>query len=459
MKFVIIGGDAAGMSAASRARRRYKDLEIIVLEKSTDVSYSACGMPYNLADPSRSMDDLMVRSPAQFIENGIDLRLNHLVEKIDRKNKKVSGRIGTHDAFSVEYDKLLIATGAKARQLTIPGINSPGIFHLRSLEDGRRIKHYMQANSVKSALIIGSGYIGLEVAEALHERSIKVTLMDIRTEFMPWMPHEMSLLVENELKSKNVDVILGEEACDIQQTNGQLKINTRRADFPVDMVLVGIGIEPCSALAVEAGLQLGPFKSIAIDEFLHTSDPDIFAAGDCADAFHVITKKRVWIPLALRANRTGWTVADNLLEDKVTIPGILGTSVFKVMDYEVARTGLSLGEAEQSDYQADELFIQSRSRAHTHPGNQDIFVHLVADRRTHKLLGANIVGKEGAAHRIDALAVALHSGMTVKEFSECDLAYAPPFSPVWDPMLTAAIQLEKKLLLPEKKPEIMIEPE
>ena len=211
------------------------------------------------------------------------------------------------------------------------------------------------------------------------------------------------------------------------------------------MVLVAVGVKPNSEMADRAGLELGPGGSIAVGKDLRTSDEEIFAAGDCADAFHVVTGQKTWIPLALRANRAGWGVADNVTGKKVELEGIAGTAVFKVFDLEVARSGLSLAEAEKYGFDPVENTIKSRSRAHAHPGSSTLHIQMVGDRKSGRLLGAQMVGREGAAHRIDAIAVALHQKMTVDAFSQCDLAYAPPFGPVWDPMLTAANQLLKKM--------------
>jgi NADPH-dependent 2,4-dienoyl-CoA reductase/sulfur reductase-like enzyme len=209
------------------------------------------------------------------------------------------------------------------------------------------------------------------------------------------------------------------------------------------MVLVAVGVRPNSELAENAGLALGPSRSIAVDTMLRTSDPDIYAAGDCADAFHLVTGQRTWIPLALRANRAGWAVADNVIEGKVELQGVAGTAVFKVFDLEVARTGLSVEEARKAGFEPAEVAIQSQSKGHKYPGTSVISVQLVGDKKSGRLLGAQMVGKEGAAHRINAPAVALHAKMSVAEFSQSDLAYAPPFGPSWDPLLTAANQLVK----------------
>ncbi len=446
MKFVVIGGDAAGMSAASKAKRNDPDMEVTVLEASTDVSYSACGMPYNVADADRDMDDLVVRKAEVFrAKQGIDLRTDHTATAIDRAGKRVLGRTATGEDFEVSYDKLLIATGARARKLDVPGGDLPGIMTLKSLRDGRDIKSYLTSRDVKSVLIVGMGYIGLEMAEALHERAMKVDMIKPRPRLLPYMPQEMADVVLNELTSKGVGVRMGTRLQAIESSSAGLKAILDSGELNVDMVLAGLGVVPNSEAAGEAGLELGPRKAIAVDKSLRTSDPDIFAAGDCADAYHVLTGQRVWIPLALRANRAGWAVADNVTGGTVELPGIVGTAVFKVLDLEVARTGLSIDEAKEAGFDPVENMIKTRSRAHAHPGNQTIYVNLTADAKTGKLLGGSMVGKEGVAHRIDAVAVALHAGMTVAEFFQCDMAYAPPFSTVWGPLLTAANQLLKKL--------------
>jgi CoA-dependent NAD(P)H sulfur oxidoreductase len=444
MRFVIIGGDAAGMSAASKAKRNDSSMEITVLEQTSDVSYSACGMPYNIADPKRDMDELIVRRAEVFREKQrIDVQLGHKAQRIDRVNKKIMGSGPDGKNFDMAFDKLLIATGGRPRVLDIPGNDLPGVVVLKSLEDGRILKNYIEAHGVKRAAIIGTGYIGLEMAEAFHERDVAIHMFDILPRLLPWLPETMAELVRKELEDKCVQLHMGTNVQSIERVGQHLGLNFNGSGIEVDMVLMSVGIVPNSEIAAEAGLELGPSNAIAVDKTLRTSDPDIFAAGDCADAFHIVTGKRVWIPLALRANRSGWAVADNITGNTVELPGVAGTAVFKVLDLEVAHTGLSMHEAVTAGFDPVQETIQSRSRAHAHPGNQTIYVNLLADKKTGKLIGGNMVGKEGVAHRIDAVAVALHANMTVEEFFQCDLAYAPPFSPVWDPMLTAANQLLK----------------
>jgi NADPH-dependent 2,4-dienoyl-CoA reductase/sulfur reductase-like enzyme len=289
------------------------------------------------------------------------------------------------------------------------------------------------------------GYIALEMVEALHGRGIRVDMVKPRPAFIPWLNREMATVVQQEIEDHGVTLHLGREIKGIEASSKGLQVLCGDLTLEGQMVLVAIGVKPNSELARDAGLALGPSGAIAVDRTLRTSDEHIYAAGDCADAFHVVTGERTWIPLALRANRAGWAVADNVTGNRTEIPGIVGTAVFKVFDMQVARTGLSVKEAEGFEFTPVEKVIKSRSRAHAHPGKTDIWVQLVGDKKTGRLLGAQLVGKEGAAHRVNAPAVALHARMTVDAFSRCDLAYAPPFGPTWDPVLTAANQLLKQM--------------
>ena len=446
MMFVVIGGDAAGMSAASRAKRNQPDIEVTVLEQTRDVSYSACGMPYNIADPDREMDDLVVRYSHVFREKqGIDLRTEHRVVAIDPVAKTVSGRALKGDDFQLPYDRLLIATGASPIIPDLPGFDLPGVIGLKSLEDGRRVKQFILDQNVKRVVIIGMGYIALGMCEAFRSRNIEVDMVKPRPVFLPWMHKKLSAMVKEEIEGNGVKMYQGAEVKGIENVDSGLKVICSDLELKGQMVLVAVGVEPNSKLAEKAGLELGHKKAIALDRTLLTSEKDIYAAGDCADVYHVVTGQKTWIPLALRANRAGWAVADNITGKNVELQGVAGTSVFKVFDLQVARTGLNVAEAEKFGFDPMQVMIKGRTRAHAHPGSSTIGVQMVGDRISGRLLGVQMVGREGAAHRVNAPAVALHAKMTVEEFSQSDLAYAPPFSPVWDPMLTAANQLLKKM--------------
>jgi NADPH-dependent 2,4-dienoyl-CoA reductase/sulfur reductase-like enzyme len=401
-------------------------------------------MPYNVADATRDMDDLIVRPAHVFKEKqGIDVRIEHRAEAIDPSRKIVTGRTSAGEPFEVSYDKLLIATGASPIVPDLSGIESPGVMALKNLEDGRKIKAFIENQNVKKAVILGMGYIAFEMCEAFRTRGIEVEMIKPRPVFIPWMNEQLASIVKKEVEANQVKVHLGQPIERIEKKGKGLRLMCQGLQLDADMVLVAVGVKPNSELAENAGLVLGPNKAIAVDKMLRTSDPDIYAAGDCADAFHVVTGQRTWIPLALRANRAGWAVADNVLGGKVEVQGVAGTAVFKVFDLEVARTGLSVEEARKAGFDPAEVVIQSQNRGHKYPGASVISVQLVGDKKSGRLLGAQMVGKDGAAHRINAPAVALQAKMSVEEFGQTDLAYAPPFGPSWDPLLTAANQLVK----------------
>jgi NADPH-dependent 2,4-dienoyl-CoA reductase/sulfur reductase-like enzyme len=403
-------------------------------------------MPYNIADPGRDINDLIVRAAKVFREKqGIDVRTGHRVESIHTSNRIVSGPTGEGGSFHIPYDKLLIATGAAPIIPDLPGFDLPGVLALKSLEDGRKMKHFVQEYRVKKTVILGMGYIAMEMCEALRLRGIEVEMIKPRTTFLPWMNQDLAAVVRQEIEANGVKIHVGLNVRRIEKTDMGLKVVCPDTTFDCQMVLVAVGIRPCSETAESAGLALGQEKSISVDKTLLTSNADIYAAGDCADAYHVVTGQKTWIPLALRANRAGWAVADNVIGKRTELQGVAGTAVYKVFDLQVARTGLSVGEAKKFGFEPSEVVIQARSRAHAHPGASTLYVQMVGDRKSGRLLGAQMVGREGTAHRINAPGVALHAGMTVEEFGQTDLAYAPPFGPTWDPMLTAANQLLKKM--------------
>ena len=371
----------------------------------------------------------------------------HAVEQIDPGKQTVSGGTADGNEFEFSYDRLLIAAGSSAIRPDIPGIDLPGVFVLKSLEDGRKIKSHLANNPVKKAIIIGMGYIALEMCESLVKLNIAVDMVKPNPVFLPWLEPSMAEVVKKDLESRGIGVYAGQAIEHIESSGDDLQVVCADQTLNGQMVIVGIGVAPNSRMAETAGLELSVAGSIAVDRSLHTSDANIYAAGDCADAYHVVTDAKTWVPLALRANRAGWAVADNVIGKKAVLDGVAGTSVFRVFDYEVARTGLNLDEARKAGFDAVENMIQSSSRAHSYSSEASppIWVNLIGDKKAGRLLGAQMIGKEGAAHRINGPAVALHSRMTVAQYSQTDLAYAPPFGPTWDPTLTAANQLLKKL--------------
>jgi NADPH-dependent 2,4-dienoyl-CoA reductase/sulfur reductase-like enzyme len=378
-------------------------------------------------------------------KQGIDVRTAHAVDRIERSGKTVSGTTPDGTAFEAPYDKLLIATGADPVMPEVPGIDLPGVTVLKNLEDGRRIKRFLSEKAVRHVVIVGMGYVALEMAESLRELDLAVSMVKPNPRFLPWLEETLAGVVYREIEEKGVQLHAGCTLERIEPAADRLKVMCAGMETNCDMVLAAVGVTPNSQLAKQAGLALGPAEAIAVDRRMQTSDADIYAAGDCADAYHVVTGGKTWIPLALRANRAGWAAADAVCGRPVELQGVAGTAVFRVFELQVARTGLNLAEAAQAGFDPVENWIESRSRAHSQAGAAGIWVNLVGDRKSGRLLGAQMVGREGVAHRINAPAVALHARMTVEQFYQTDLAYAPPFGPTWDPCLTAANQLLKKL--------------
>jgi NADPH-dependent 2,4-dienoyl-CoA reductase/sulfur reductase-like enzyme len=316
---------------------------------------------------------------------------------------------------------------------------------LKSLEHGRQIRRYIEKNHVKTAVIMGMGYIALEMCEAFEKRGVKTIMIKPGPIFMPWLSSPLADVIHEELTRMGVTLYPGHAVQKIEASGSGVRLVCDNLNLEADMVLCALGVTPCSGMAKEAGLDLGVFDAVSVDKYLKTSDKDIYAAGDCADAWHLVTANKCWIPLALRANRAGWAVADNVCGLETRLAGVVGTAVFRVFSLEVARSGLTFKEAEAAGFDPVENYVKTRSRAHGHPGSTPIHIHMIGDKKSGRLLGVQMVGKEGVAHRVNAAAVALHNRMTVEKFSETDLAYAPPFGPVWDPLLTAANQLMKKL--------------
>lgn len=452
-RFVIIGGDAAGMSAASKARRENPDLEIIVLEKNSWSSYGACGLPYYIKGDIKDLQDLVAISPERFREERkIDLRLNHTVIKIEPKTKKVIAKTDNRN-MEFNYDKLLISTGARAIKPNIAGIDAPGIFTLHDMDSGRNIKEFLQKNLPESVLIVGGGYIGMEMAEAFHANGLKVHLVELLPHVLDSFGAEIATVVENHLKDY-VQIHLGKYVSKITQTSpGELSVKMKdknQEDYEehivTDMVLLATGIMPEVSLAKEAGIKIGDTGAIAVNEYGQTNFPDIFAAGDCAEVKHIITGKPVYIPLALTANRNGRAIGNTITGNATPLASVNGTAVVKVFQLEVATTGIiNIESAKKNGFNPVKITIDSHSRAGYCPRSKPIKISLVADKESKKLLGASMVGEEGVVKRIDIIATAISGKISVEEFENLDLAYAPPFSPVWDPVLMAARVLNGKL--------------
>ncbi|EAT17272.1 FAD-dependent oxidoreductase [Desulfuromonas acetoxidans] len=447
-RVVIIGGDAAGMSAASKIRREQPDRPIIVVERGAHTSYAACGMPYYIGGLIENSDQLIARTPQQFRDKyQIDVRTRHEAIRLDPAAKRVLIRdLNTNAESWLNYGELLLATGACPFCPEVDGLDARGIFGLSTLESGLRVHDALKREQPQKAVVVGGGYIGLEMAEALIRQGLDVALIQRGPQVMATLDPDMGELVSKALRHIGVQLHLNEEFSHFTVENNRVNaVVTNQRSLPADLVILGMGVRPNSQLAAEAGLRLSHKQAIWVDQTMRTSHDHIWAAGDCAVSTHLLTEKPVNIALGTIANKQGVVAGTNIAGGNARFPGIVGTAVSKICAVEVARTGLQETELHHLDIDYATATIKSRTRAGYYPQAGTIHVKMLGEKKTGKLLGAQIVGFEGAAKRIDILATALTAQMTVANIIDLDLSYAPPFSPVWDPVQTAARKLIKAL--------------
>ena len=453
MRIVVIGGVAAGMSAASQARRRDPACEVIVLERGRDISYSACGMPYNIGDPRRALDDLVILDAATARnERGIDVRTRHEVVGIDLARRLVNVvNLDTAQAYALTWDRLVLANGAAAVRPALSGIDQPGVFVLRDLDDARSIKQHFAEAEVTGAIVVGAGYIGMEMADVLHGMGIAVTMLEKLGHVLPGFAPAIVEVARGELDRQGVRVHTGTSLLSVQRDAADLVVRTDGGEFRAQLVIVSVGTRPDVALAAKAGIELGASGAIAVDAALRTSAPDVYAAGDCAEAQHLVLDRPVWIPLGTTANKQGKVAGANAAGGDERFGGIVGSAGFKLFDLEIARTGLGDAEIGRAGIDAVEAVSQHHSRAKSYPGAKPITTVVYAERGSGRLLGAQMIGGDTVAKRIDVFATALHAHMTLAQVEALDLSYAPPFAPVYDPVLIAA-SVGVKALAKQRRP-------
>ncbi|MEU9014453.1 FAD-dependent oxidoreductase [Streptomyces sp. NPDC048479] len=443
-RLVVIGGDAAGMSAASQARRLKgpQELEIVAFERGHFSSYSACGIPYWVGGDVPERDDLIARTPAEHRERGIDLRMRTEVTEIDVAGQRVRTRdleAGT-DSWT-GFDKLVIATGARPTRPALPGIDAPGVHGVQTLDDGQALLDTLAATSGRRAVVVGAGYIGVEMAEALLKHGYEVTVLNRGEQPMATLDPDMGRLVHKAMDGLGITTVT--DAAVTKVLTGQdgrvSAVTTESASYPADVVVLGIGVEPETTLARAAGLPLGVYGGLLTDLAMRVrGHENIWAGGDCVEVLDLVSGRERHIALGTHANKHGQIIGSNVGGDYGTFPGVVGTAVSKVCDLEIARTGLREKDARAVGLRYLTTTIESTNSAGYYPGATVMTVKMLAERRTGRLLGVQIVGGEGAAKRVDIAAVALTAGMTVEQMMSLDLGYAPPFSPVWDPVLVAA---------------------
>ncbi|MFF9732624.1 FAD-dependent oxidoreductase [Streptomyces albidoflavus] len=443
-RLVVIGGDAAGMSAASQARR-LKDpdeLEIVAFERGHHASYSACGIPYWVAGDVEDPEQLVARTPEEHRARHIDLRTRTEVTEIDVASGRVrSRRLPDGQEVWTGFDKLVVATGARPVRPPLPGIDAPGVHGVQTLDDGQALLDTLRGTKGRQAVVVGAGYIGVEMAEALLRRDYEVTLLNRAPEPMTTLDPDMGRLVHEAVTGLGIRMVNEAEVTEIRTDDqGRARaVVTSDAEYPADVVVLGIGVRPESELAEAAGLPVGDFGGILTDQAMRVRGQSaIWAGGDCVEVLDLVAGRQRHIPLGTHANKQGQVIGTNVGGGYATFPGVVGTAVSKVCDLEIARTGLLEAEAREAGFQFVTATVEATSRAGYFPGAAPMTVKMLAERRTGRLLGTQIVGREGAGKRVDVAAVALTAGMTVEQMTALDLGYAPPFSPVWDPVLVAA---------------------
>jgi NADPH-dependent 2,4-dienoyl-CoA reductase/sulfur reductase-like enzyme len=442
-RLIVIGGDAAGMSAAAQARRRRgpEDLEVVAFERGHYTSYSACGIPYFVGEVVDAVDDLVVRTPLQFRDNySIDVRIRQEVTAIDLEK----GAVQVHDLEKGTegwegYDALMIATGAAPIRPDWPGSDGRGLFGVQVLDDGVAIRKAVEERDPHRAVVVGGGYVGLEMTEAFVKRGMDVALVEMAAQPMSTLDPDMGALITDAVRDLGVDVYLEEQVDGFETSDGHIRaVVTNHRTLPADIVVLGLGVTPNVALGSEAGIPTGPSGAICVDRRMRAQADGVWSAGDCAEKFHLVSRRPVVVPLGTHANKEGRVAGINIGGGYETFPGVIGTAASKVCEMEVARTGLKEDEAVAAGFEPLAVVVDSSTRASYYPGAASIKTKLIVERVTGRLLGAQIIGREGAAKRIDVLATALWNEMTVGDMLNMDLSYAPPFSPVWDAVLIAA---------------------
>lgn len=445
-KLIVIGGVAAGPKAAAKAKRCDPNLEVVIYQEEGAVSYGGCGLPYYISGKIKERKHLLARTREDFARDGIQVNLNQRVEEINLKEKKIMGtNLATGDRFVDHYDKLVLATGSLPIRPQISGANLKGVFYLRSIFDADLFLQQLSSELTENVVVVGGGYIGLEMAESLHELGKKVTIVEQAPQVMTLCDQDMARLIQRYLEKKGLQILVGERLQEIKGNQGRVvAIKTGTKEIRADAVLLSLGIRPRVDLARQTGLRLGETGAIWVNERMETSAEGVFAAGDCAETTHLVTGQKVWIPLGSTANKQGRVAGINVAGGSAVFPGVLGTAICKVFDFNVAKTGLSMREAEQAGFTPLPAIVRGYSGAHYYPGMKEAVLKVIADQRSGRILGAQAVGEGPADKFIDVISMALMAQLDCLALGNADLAYSPPFSPALSPVIVAAHVLQNK---------------
>ncbi len=448
-RIVIIGAVASGTKTAAKARREDPFAKITLITEETEISYASCGTPYFISDVIKDSHSLIVREPDYFRKMlNVDVLTEHHVDSIDPEAKRiVIANLKTDQSLNIIYDKLVLAVGSCPNIPQFKGVEHGNIFTLHNIPSAIQIKSLIQQDNVKNALIVGGGFIALEMAESLISYGINTRLIIRRDHVLSNFDKDLALLVQNHIKSKGVQILEEDEVKELK-VDGEGNVAgviTKKQTVPAEFVLLATSIRPNIQLAKNAGIEIGQTGAIRVNEKLETNIPDIYAVGDCVETQHLITGKPVWIPLATTSNKHGRVAGINVTGGNDSFPGILGTFVVKVFDWTVAKTGLSEKEANKNGFETETIIVPSSDKTHYYPESKRIIVKLIAEKNSGLLLGAEIIGNGVVDKRIDVVASALTGKATIEQLSKYDLSYAPPYSTPMDPVITAANVLRNKL--------------
>ena len=447
MKVLVIGGVAAGTKTAAKLKRENRDLDVTLITKGENISYAGCGLPYYVGGVIENKSDLIVNTPKSFSDlTQVEVKTGIEALSIDRNEKIVNAiNLNNNEEVKFNYDKLVIATGADPVKPPIEGIDLEGVYYMRTPNDAIAVREVVENDNVKRAVVVGGGFIGLEVAENLHEMGVKTTLVEAMDHIMPGFDDEVCSYVEDELMENGIMVLTGERLISIEGDNKVKKVRTDKRAMKADMIVMAVGIRANTKIASDCGLALETNKTIKVNEYMQTNDEDIYAVGDCVTVKNILSGKPVWSPMGSSANKEGRCVAKTISGEKTPFNGVLGTGIVKLLNLNAARTGLTEKDAKNLGYEVESVIVPIDDKAHYYPDSKMIIIKLIADKNSKRVLGAQIFGEGNVDKQIDIVATAITFNATIGDLQNLDLAYAPPFSTAIHPLGHVANVLLNKI--------------
>lgn len=447
MKVLVIGGVAAGTKTAAKLKRENRDLDVTLITKGENISYAGCGLPYYVGGVIENKSDLIVNTPKSFSDlTQVEVKTGIEALSIDRNEKIVNAiNLNNNEEVKFNYDKLVIATGADPVKPPIEGIDLEGVYYMRTPNDAIAVREVVENDNVKRAVVVGGGFIGLEVAENLHEMGVKTTLVEAMDHIMPGFDDEVCSYVEDELMENGIMVLTEERLISIEGDNKVKKVRTDKRAMKADIIVMAVGIRANTKIASDCGLELEVNKTIKVNEYMQTNDEDIYAVGDCVTLKNILSGKPVWSPMGSSANKEGRCVAKTISGEKTPFNGVLGTGIVKLLNLNAARTGLTEKDAKNLGYEVESVIVPIDDKAHYYPDSKMIIIKLIADKNSKRVLGAQIFGEGNVDKQIDIVATAITFNATIGDLQNLDLAYAPPFSTAIHPLGHVANVLLNKI--------------